>query len=130
MINFAAALVVARAATCPRHKILSRREHGHIDADFSDNGNGGHRVLVEARNGVNQIKGGCERRGDSADFRFDVRPMQFEFVDVVKALAEQPAHERQRRQQRPEFQEEGSCIDDQRREKRRMSHRGEQGYTR
>jgi len=53
---FVAALVVARAVTRPRNEILNRREHGHIDADFSDNGNGGHRILVEARNGVNQVK--------------------------------------------------------------------------
>ena len=57
-------LVVARAATRPRDKLFSQKEYGH-DVAFSDNGNSGHRIFVEALNSVNQVKGGCERRDDS-----------------------------------------------------------------
>lgn len=37
---------------------------------------------------MNQVKGGCERSDDSANFRFDLRTLQIEFVDVIEALSE------------------------------------------
>ena len=83
-LDATAALVIARAAAGPGNEILRRREHGHIDADFGNHGDGGHRVVVEARDGVNQIKRGCERRNDTIDFIFNSGSVRNEFVDVVE----------------------------------------------
>ena len=86
-LDVTAALVIARAAAGPRDEILGRREHGHIDTDFGNERNCSHWILVEARDGVDQIKSGCERRNDSADFNFNDSSVRFELVDVIEALA-------------------------------------------
>lgn len=82
------ALVISGAATRPIDEILGRREHGHINADFGDDGDSGQGILIEARDGVNQVEGGCERGDETVDFSFDPGAVLFEFVDMVETLAE------------------------------------------
>lgn len=82
------ALVVSGAATRPRDEILGRREHGHINADFRDDGDSRHGIVVESRDGVNQVEGGCERGDEAVNFDFDFRTVLLKFIDMVETLTE------------------------------------------
>lgn len=66
----AGALIVLGNESRPRTEMFRRREHGHIHADFGDNGNG--RSGLDTRNGRNEINLRSEvfgkRRNKSIDF--------------------------------------------------------------
>ena len=84
--DFNITLVISGAATRPGDEILGRRENGHIDADFGDDSDSGHRILIETGDGMNQVEGGLERGDEAVDFSDDLRTMVFKLIDVVETL--------------------------------------------
>ena len=80
------ALVISGAATRPGDEILDRREHGHVSADFGEDGDSRHGIGIEARDGANPVEGGCIGGDEAIDFSFDFGAVLLKFVDVVKTL--------------------------------------------
>ena len=63
----ACALIVLRNKTCPRTEMFRRRKHGHIHANFRDNGNS--RRGLDTRNGRNEVNLRTELLGKRRDER-------------------------------------------------------------
>ena len=85
--TLATTLVVAGTTASPRGKVLRRRKHGHISADFRNDRDGGHRIGGKARNGMKQGKQLGVWRGKAQNFILDTFSMRLNFVDMLEAFA-------------------------------------------
>lgn len=84
--NLSATAVVARTTACPGAEMFRRRKHGHIDTNFRNECNGGHRIGREARNGTNQLQRVGVWLGKTVDLGFNQFTMMFDLVNVVETF--------------------------------------------